>query len=154
MIGKILEFNREKNTGLIITQSGNKYKFNISDWKVEDTYPKKDSSVEFMLEEEKAIFIYPTEEDASSKTKNTKLKTSMYANVSLIFGLLGLMAFLYFAYNHSTVIKGYFYTIPSLFAIITGHISKKSKRASLGLGLGYIVTMMYIIIIIIGSFLS
>ena len=158
MNGKILEFNLEKNTGLIQSPSGNKYKFHISEWKVEDTYPKKGSSVEFMLEEEKAIFIYPIEEkpekDVSKKTQKTKTTISMYATVSFLSGILGVLAFLYFAYNHSNVEKGYFYTIPALFAILTGHIARKSTRASLGLGLGYIVSMMYIIIIAIGSLLS
>ncbi|MFT5660382.1 MAG: cold shock CspA family protein [Sulfurimonas sp.] len=154
MIGKILEFNREKNSGLIVTESGNKYAFHISEYKDEGTYPKKGGPVEFMLEEESAIFIYPIKETNSSTNKNQNLKISMYAKVSLIAGLIGVFAFLYFAYNHSYVEKGYFYTIPSLFAILTGHISRKSKTASLGLVLGYIVTMMYIVVIVIGSFLS
>ena len=154
MIGKILEFDREKNTGFISTQSGNKYKFHISDYKEEETYPKKNISVEFMLEEERAIFIYPSKQTNEPTSKKQSIKTSLYAKVSLIARIIGVGAFLYFAYNHSNVEKGYFYTIPSLFAILTGHISKKSKTASLGLILGYIVTMMYILVIAIGSFLA
>lgn len=153
MNGKILEFNLEKNSGLIESPSGNKYKFNISEWKVEESYPKKGTSVEFMLEEENAIYIYPIKEQGTTSKKMQKT-TSMYASVSFISGLLGVLAFLYFAYNHGTVEKGYLYTIPALFAILTGHIAKKSARASLGLGLGYVVSIMYIIIIAIGSFLS
>ena len=154
MIGKILEFDREKSTGFIGTQSGNKYKFHISDYKEEETYPKKGISVEFMLEEEVAIFIYPIKETKSATTKNQNITTSMYSKVSLIAGIIGVLAFVYFAYNHAYVEKGYFYTIPSLFAILTGHISRKSKIASLGLSLGYIVTMMYIVVIAVGSVLS
>lgn len=153
MTGRILEFNREKNTGFIGTDSGNKYKFNISEWKEEESYPKKNTAVEFMLEEETAIFIYPIQETKTAENKKN-MKTSMYAKVSLLAGILGVLAFFYFAYNHTTVEKGYFYTIPSLFAILTGHISRRSTVASLGLGLGYIVTMMYLIVIVIGSFLS
>lgn len=154
MIGKILEFNRDKNTGLIVTDSGNKYKFHASEYKEENAYPKKGNSVEFMLDEEKAIFIYPIENTTSEKENKKNSQNSIYAKVSLIAGLIGVGAFLYFAYNHSTVEKGYFYTIPSLFAILTGHVSRKSKTASLGLSLGYIVSMMYLIIITIGTYLS
>ena len=153
MTGKILEFNRESNKGVIVSPSGNKYPFHIADYKVQDSYPKKNSSVEFILEEERAIFIYPISEEESAKQKEKHTKSSMYAKVSLLSGILGIAAFVYFAYNSSTVEKGYLYTIPSLFAILTGHVSKKSKTASLGLSLGYIVTMMYLIIIAVASFL-
>lgn len=154
MKGKILEFNREKNTGIITTASGNKYTFHISEYKEENSYPKKDTSVEFMLEEENAIFIYPIPEIKETTKTQKKSTTSMYATVSLLSSIIGIIAFLYFAYNHHSVEKGYFYTIPSLFAIITGHFSSKSKSASLGLAFGYVVTMMYVIIVVIGSVLS
>ena len=153
MTGKILEFNVDKNKGTILSGSGNKYQFHISEWKEKGTYPTKDTHVEFMLEEEKAIYIYSINEKVVAKEQESKAKSSMFSKVSFISGILGVVAFFYFAYNHASVEKGYFYTIAPLFAILTGHISKKSILASLGLSLGYIVTMMYLIIIAIASFL-
>ena len=154
MTGKILEFNRETNKGTIVSASGNKYHFHISDFKVEDSYPKKNLYVDFMLEEEKAIFIYPSDTQSKSSPKEQKMRSSIYGKVSFIFALVGVAAFVYFAYNSKTVTQGYFYTIPPLFAILTGHFAKKSFLSTLGLILGYLVAMLYIIVIVVGSFLS
>lgn len=153
MQGSVLEFNLQKNKGVIVTTSGNKYNFNAKEWKSKDSLPQKNTQVEFMLEGESAIFIYPLKGQTKvQEKKNTK--STMYALVSLLSSIIGLLGFLYYAYNAKDINYGFLYTIPSLFAIITGHLSSKNKTRLLGLVLGYVVSMTYIIVIILGSVLS
>lgn len=68
MKGKILEFNVEKNSGIISGNDGKRYQFSKADWKVEKK-PVNNQMVDFSIEEDKAKEIYLDKVVSQDKNK-------------------------------------------------------------------------------------
>ncbi len=62
MIGRILEYNKKMQEGVISGEDGNRYIFNSDDWKNE-LPPYKNQKVDFLTEEEYAKEVYLVEEE-------------------------------------------------------------------------------------------
>lgn len=58
MTGKILNIDTDANVGVISGQDGNRYNFNISEWKSSDTKPAVGLEVDFNILDEMASDIY------------------------------------------------------------------------------------------------
>lgn len=140
MQGKILEYNLQSSTGIISGNDGKRYTFNNTEWKSAAIHPAQGIKVDFSSEGELAVAIYAT----SLKIQ----ETSSMAVVSLVFGIVGFFS--------SWFLLG----IPSIVAIITGHMSRSKIARSqgeftgeglalAGLILGYIVVGIYAFIFLI-----
>lgn len=58
MKGYILDFSDVTHTGYITTDDGNRFKFNIIEWKEAELRPKKGLYVDFDVDGKKAIEIF------------------------------------------------------------------------------------------------
>ena len=150
MRGRILDYSIQKSEGIILADDGERYSFKTSEWKTESIHPDKNLQVDFTVKETEATDIYVVEEiqtKYNSTTATQNQQTSVAAIVSLIFGISGLFA------------SWWFFAIPSIIAIITGHFARfniKNSKTALngdglaiaGLVLGYMVMLFYIIIVL------
>ena len=151
MKGKVLEYIVKSGEGHISGDNGERYTFNASEWMSNESYPYKGCSVDFVIEDTNAVKVYMAHSQKSSQ------ETSAAAIVSLVFGIMAVM------FNWWSLM------VPSLVAIISGHLArariKKSNGAVGGDGLaigglilGYFSMVIYLIIItfffgLIGSFI-
>lgn len=150
MKGKILDYNLQKGSGIISGDDGKRYDFVNAQWKSSTTHPNKDLHVDFTISETQAIDIYPI--DAQTTTTQTTIiqarQTSGLAITSMIFGILGFLS------------SWWLLAIPSIIAIITGHIARSSIKNSqgklegdgfalAGLILGYCIILVYIAVVFI-----
>jgi len=150
MKGKVLDYVIKSGEGYISGDDGERYTFNASEWMSNESYPYKGCSVDFVIEETHAVKVYMTHLQQSSQ------ETSAAAVVSLVFGIMAVM------FNWWSLM------LPSLVAIISGHLARASIKNSNrtlggdglaigGLILGYFSLVIYLIIItffigLIGSF--
>ncbi len=58
MKGQILDFNEEIKTGQILGQDGNRYSFNIDEWKSKNKSPEIDIEVDFVIKDNIATEIF------------------------------------------------------------------------------------------------
>lgn len=87
MIGRILGFDNNSNTGTISGDNGNRYDFNKESFK-EDVELKKDLKVDFNINDEnKAVDIY-TVRDHSQENANTAFGLVAIA-LTFFFGFIG-----------------------------------------------------------------
>lgn len=152
MKGEVLDFSLQNNSGIITTEDGTRFEFINSKWKSPNSFPKKGETVDFIANGESAIEIYSTQEQqAVSTDKNIIIKTaqtSSAAVASMIFGIIGFF------------LDWWLFAIPSIIAIITGHIAKSNIArsdgmlsgngiATVGLILGYLVTLVYLLVLFV-----
>ena len=150
MKGKVLDYNLQDNGGIILADDGNRYNFTNSHWKSNDTMPQKNVELDFVIEGENAIDIYATKSEKRSNQHITiqTTQTSAAAVTSMIFGIIGLF------------LDWWLFALPSIVAIITGHIAKAniaasngtlsgSGMATAGLILGYVVILIYLSVVFI-----
>ena len=97
MKGKILEFNEESRSGVISGDDGDRYKFEIKEWKG-STLPKADNKIDFSANGENAEAIYVESFDAGGASK--KLAAVLFA---FFLGTFGAHKF-YLGYNKQGVI--------------------------------------------------
>ena len=147
MRGKILDYTIQTGSGVISADDGQRYDFLASEWKAQSVHPAKNVVVDFTVEEGNAVDIYVLEQQ-QSKYDNTAVQTqetSVAAIISMIFGIGGLF------------FDWWFFAIPSIIAIITGHVARSNIKKSqgrlggdgfavAGLVLGYIVVLLYLLI--------
>ncbi|WP_345980261.1 DUF4190 domain-containing protein [Sulfurimonas sp. HSL3-2] len=147
MRGKILDYTIQTGSGVISADDGQRYNFQASQWKTQNVHPAKNVVVDFTVEEGNAVEIYVIEQQ-QSKYDNTSVQTqetSVAAIISMIFGIGGLF------------FDWWFFAIPSVIAIITGHVARSNIKNShgrlggdgfavAGLVLGYIVILLYLLI--------
>ncbi len=98
MKGKILDFNSDNRTGLISGDDGNRYKFELSDWKG-DKLPAAGSKVDFGVNGESAEGIYP---DGGSLAQGASKKIAA-ALFAFFLGAFGAHKF-YLGYTKQGVI--------------------------------------------------
>lgn len=141
MQGKILDYTINTGEGYISGDDGQRYNFKISEWMSHNAYPHKACGVDFVIEDANAVKIY------STSAKPFSHETSSAAIVSLVFGIIAVM------------FTWWLLMIPSLIAIITGHVARvriKSSKGTLGgdglalggLILGYFSFAIYLIMMV------
>lgn len=141
MQGKILTYDKAAKTGIIAGYDGNRYEFVRDEYK-NDILSIDAAEVDFVVDGQQARDIYLLNPAAVMQ-----VKTSSLAITSLVFGLVGLFS------------SWYLLAIPSILAIVFGHIAhskiKYSKGrlggrelATIGLILGYVVTVLSLIIVV------
>ena len=142
MIGTILSYDIQAGKGLISAANENRYEFEIQSWVSKTKHPCVGDEIDFKLEENKVLDIYYLEKSNQSLTIEQK-ETSTAAIISLVFGIIGITA------------TWWLFAIPSIIAIIAGHIAKSNINdsnnnlagrglATAGLVLGYIVLLIYL----------
>lgn len=147
MKGKILEYSICDSKGIISAEDSNRYEFSIADWKSNSVYPKNGMELDFVPNEKVASEIYPIGEESSNiqQANVVHQQTSGAAIASLVFGILGLLA------------SWWSLGIPSIIAVITGHIARGNIKRSQGklggdglamggLIIGYLTILVYVII--------
>lgn len=148
MQGNILEYNLQNSTGIISGDDGKRYTFKNTEWKSSDIHPAQGIKVDFSLEGDNATAIYATTTSQNNQTVLKAQQSAGLAVVSLVFGIIGFIS--------SWFLLG----IPSLIAVITGHMARSKIARSqgelggeglalAGLILGYIVIAMYLLIFMI-----
>lgn len=150
MRGKILDYSIQNGEGIISADDGQRYTFKVSQWKTDDTHPAKNMQVDFSVNETQAADIYVVE-NVQTKYSNAasaqNQETSVAAIASMIFGIIGLF------------FDWWFFAIPSIIAVITGHIARSNIKHSngrlggdgfavTGLVLGYLVILVYLFIVL------
>lgn len=149
MRGKVLDYSIQTAEGVISGDNGERYSFSASEWKTQNTHPAKNIQVDFAVEDNNATGIYVVEQ-VQTKYDNHAVQTqatSVAAVVSMIFGIGGLF------------FDWWFFAIPSIIAIITGHIARSNIKNSqgrlsgdgfavTGLVLGYIVILLYLVVVL------
>ncbi len=83
MIGRILEYDKKMQEGIISGEDGNRYIFNSNDWKNE-LNPYKNQKVDFLIEEGHAKEVYLVEEEDLDN------KNDFLPIVSVILSVLGI----------------------------------------------------------------
>lgn len=146
MQGTILDYNYKNAAGIISGADGLRYAFTSADWKSTDAHPKKETRVDFNIAEDKAIEVYALA-PAQTPQSVAQVSTSVAAVFSLVFGLIGLF------------LDWWFFALPSIIAVITGHVARGNIRNSngrlggdgmaiAGLVLGYIPIGIYLFIVL------
>lgn len=145
MTGNILSYDIQSGKGLISATDGNRYEFDVKNWVSKTKHPTIGNEVDFKLVNNNVLSIYILENTANNNI-HTK-ETSSMAIISLLFGIIGLTA------------TWWSFAIPSIVAIITGHIAKSNIKndslklsgsglANAGLILGYLVIIIYLLMTI------
>ena len=148
MTGKILHFSIQEGKGIISASDGQRYDFLSEAWKSFEIHPVKDTEVDFTISEGNAVAIYALNNAQTHHQTHITLQapqTSMAAVVSMIFGIIGI----FFTW--------WVLAIPSVIAIIAGHVARSNIASShgklggdgfaiAGLILGYIVIALYILV--------
>ncbi len=149
MRGKVLDYSIQTGAGVISADDGQRYSFLASEWKTQATHPAKNIEVDFAIQENSATGIYVVEQ-VQTKYDNHAMQTqstSVAAVVSLVFGIGGLF------------FDWWFFALPSIIAIISGHIARSNIKNShgrlggdglavTGLVLGYIVILLYLVVVL------
>ena len=86
MTGRILEYNKKMQEGVISGEDGNRYIFNSDDWKNE-LPPYKNQKVDFLTEEEYAKEVYLVEEEDLDN------KNNFLPIISVILSVVGIWFF-------------------------------------------------------------
>lgn len=144
MTGNILSYDIQSGKGLISATDGNRYKFDIKNWISKTNHPTISNKIDFKLEDENVLSLYLLASSINSGNIQTK-ETSTSAIISLLFGIIGLTS------------TWWLFAIPSIVAVITGHIAKSNIKndslnlngnslANVGLILGYMVIIIYLLI--------
>ncbi len=147
MRGEILDYSIPKGNGIITAKDGNRYRFVSQEWMQNDLYPKKGMEVDFSIEGDNAKEIYIITTKNNINVNVAQQETSSLAIVSLVFGILAIL------------FDVWTFIIPSIVAIVTGHIARATIKKSngklngegmalAGLILGYISLAVYLIIFI------
>jgi hypothetical protein len=145
--GEILDYAISSGEGIISAEDGTRYNFKSSEWTSNDIHPERGLKVDFLLEDNKATKIYAIKSKTDNVVNIVQQETSVAAIISLIFGIIGLL------------FDMWTFAIPSLIAIISGHIARSNIKgsngkltgdgmASGGLILGYITLVLYLIVFI------
>jgi len=147
MRGEILEYNISDSKGIISAEDGNRYEFIVANWKSNVVHPKNGMEVDFVVSEKVASEIYPRK-NVSNNTQQVSVvhqQTSGAAIASLVFGILSLL------------VSWWSLGIPSIIAIITGHIARGNIKRSQGklggdglaiggLIMGYLTILVYVLL--------
>lgn len=144
MIGNILSYDIQAGKGLISASDGNRYEFDIKNWVSKTDHPAVGNDVDFTLESNNVLSIHLLTNFTNNGNIQTK-ETSTSAIISLLFGIIGLTS------------TWWLFAIPSIVAIITGHIAKSNIKndsnnltgnglANAGLILGYMVIIIYLLL--------
>lgn len=149
MRGKVLDYSIQTAEGIISGDNGERYSFIASEWKTRNSHPLKGVIVDFATQENSAVEIYVIEQAQNKYDENViqSQSTSVAAVVSMIFGIGGLF------------FDWWFFAIPSIIAIITGHMARSNIKNSngrlsgdgfavTGLVLGYIVILLYLVVVL------
>ena len=131
MKGKILDYNIAQSQGIISAQDGSRVNFTTQEWRSQDIHPTVGQEVDFELTDEKeAKNIYALDTPQNDTIKVEYKRTSTAAIVSFIFGLIGLF------------FDWWIFAIPSIIAIIAGHMAKSDIKNSNGMleGSGFATT--------------
>ena len=83
MKGNILEFNEESRSGVISGEDGNRYNFQVSEWKG-NTLPKAGNKVDFSINGDDAEAIYADTVSHSGSSK--KIGAALFAFFLGVFG--------------------------------------------------------------------
>lgn len=71
MKGTIIDFDETEKVGLILSEDGNRYEFDLSQWKSKNKTPELDNEVDFVINEDKVCDIYSLNKaNDIIKTKN------------------------------------------------------------------------------------
>lgn len=71
MKGTIIDFDETEKVGLILSDDGNRYEFDLSQWKSKNKTPELDNEVDFVINEDKVCDIYSLNKaNDVIKTKN------------------------------------------------------------------------------------
>ena len=71
MKGTIIDFDETEKVGLILSEDGNRYEFDLSQWKSKNKTPELDNEVDFVINEDKVCDIYSLNKvNDANKTKN------------------------------------------------------------------------------------
>ena len=150
MTGTILNFNIQEGAGVISGDDGQRYNFTSTEWKTEASAPQQNQKVDFEAGEEntaKNIYAVQNQQAATQQVIIQGSRTSTAAIISLVFGILGFFS------------SWWLFGIPSLVAVITGHVARANVKNSngdlegsglalAGLIMGYIVLAFYLLIVI------
>jgi hypothetical protein len=156
MKGKILDYNIAQSQGIISAMDGSRVNFTSKEWRSNNIHPTVGQEVDFELTDEKeAKDIYALNTAQNETIKVEYKRTSTAAIISFIFGLIGLF------------FDWWIFAIPSIIAIIAGHVAKSDIKnsngmlegnglATTGLLLGYLVLFLYLFVVVIfaGALLS
>lgn len=148
MQGKILEYDIQKSSGLISGNDGKRYSFHNAEWKSKNIYPAQNMSVDFTQNDDNATQIYAINRSYESIQSPNARENSSLAIISFVFGVVGFLS------------SWWLFSIPSLVAIITGHIARSKIARSegaldgdglalAGLILGYVVLAIYLLIVLV-----
>lgn len=150
MTGVILDYSLQDSSGIISGDNGNRYKFTNAQWKSTNKMPEKNTKVDFEGNEDgEALNIYALEQTQQLQQNIVVngVSNSSAAIVSFVFGLVGIFS------------SWWLFGIPSIVAIITGHIARSNIKASegkldggglalVGLILGYLTIGFYLLVIV------
>lgn len=142
MKGEILEYSISDSKGIISAENGNRYDFKVADWKSNSLHPKNGMKVDFVITEEIVSEIYPINAN-NTQVNIVQQQTSGAAIASLVFGILSLL------------VSWWSLGIPSIIAIISGHIARSNIKRSKGtlggdglaiggLIMGYLTILVYV----------
>jgi hypothetical protein len=149
MKGKILDFNLQDSQGIILSEDGERYSFVLQEWISKNIFPTINAKVDFITENAEAKQIYLIEEQIQKQAQQTIVyakEQSAAAIISFVFGLIAVF------------FDSMLFLIPSIIAIIAGHVAKSNIKSSngqldgsgfatAGLVLGYLSILVYLFII-------
>lgn len=109
--GVIIEYSVQQNAGIISGQDGARYYFQGDQWKVQDSFPTKGMSVDFIPNEQWAFEIYLIQNPSPAKDRDcNKMAAGLFA---IFLGCLGVHKF--YMGNQT---MGIIYLLASVFGLI------------------------------------
>lgn len=85
MKGTILDFNEELQTGKILGEDGNRYSFNIDEWKSKNKHLEIDDEVDFILEDNIATEIFSLTKKSNTNSNFEQNQSNLSSNINSNF---------------------------------------------------------------------
>ncbi|WP_141051819.1 hypothetical protein [Aliarcobacter cryaerophilus] len=71
MKGTIIDFDEIEKSGLILAKDGNRYSFDLSNWKSKNKIPEIDAEVDFISNENSATDVFCLTKNSNAKVEKT-----------------------------------------------------------------------------------
>lgn len=97
MKGQVLDYDKLKQTGIILAEDGNRYCFNLGEWYLEHD-PQQGEVVDFIIQNQNAVKIYSAVSVNTSHKVNNSPKRGIAILLALFIGGLGAHKF-YMGYS-------------------------------------------------------
>lgn len=83
MKGTIIDFDEIQKSGLILAEDGNRYLFELSNWKSKNKIPEIDAEVDFVVNENSATDIFCLTKSGNAKVEKT-IQNQSYSDIKKI----------------------------------------------------------------------